>query len=66
MTFVVVLKFFHFLGLFLAGGLTPDNIQKAIREVQPFGVDVSSGVELAPGRKCPDKVASFVRKVQQA
>ena len=52
--------------LFLAGGLTSDNIQKAIREVQPFGVDVSSGVELAPGRKCPDKVASFVQKVQQA
>ena len=52
--------------LFLAGGLTPDNIQEAIREVQPFGVDISSGVESAPGRKCPDKVASFVRKVQEA
>ncbi|MBT5926249.1 MAG: phosphoribosylanthranilate isomerase [Verrucomicrobia bacterium] len=50
--------------LFLAGGLTEDNIQAAIREVQPFGVDVSSGVESTPGRKCPAKVASFVRKVQ--
>lgn len=52
--------------LFLAGGLTPDNIGEAVREVQPFGVDVSSGVESAPGEKCPDKVASFVRAVQQA
>ncbi len=52
--------------LFLAGGLTPDNIQEAIGEVQPFGVDVSSGVESAPGRKCPDKIARFVKNVQQA
>lgn len=51
--------------LFLAGGLTPENIQEAVREVQPFGVDVSSGVESSPGRKCPIKIASFVQAVHR-
>lgn len=47
----------------LAGGLTPDNVQQAITIAQPFAVDVSSGVELAPGIKDQEKVASFMDQV---
>ena len=46
--------------IFLAGGLTPENVVQAIRQVKPFGVDVSSGVETAPGRKDHTKVRAFV------
>ncbi len=47
----------------LAGGLTPQNVAQAITLVQPFAVDVSSGVESAPGIKDKDKVAVFMRNV---
>jgi len=52
--------------LMLAGGLNPDNVAEAIREVQPHAVDVSSGVERLPGRKEPAQVRAFVEAVRAA
>jgi len=46
--------------------LTPDNVAEAIRTVRPFGVDVSSGVEDAPGVKNTDKVARFLASARSA
>ena len=47
---------------FLAGGLTPENVERAIIAARPFGVDVASGVESSPGRKDPGKVESFIER----
>jgi len=47
--------------IMLAGGLNPDNVVEAVKEVQPFGVDVSSGVELKPGKKDLAKLEKFLK-----
>src|SRR5579863_2493656 len=51
--------------LVVAGGLTPENVGEAIGILQPWGVDVVSGVEAGPGKKDPEKVRAFVRAVRE-
>jgi len=52
--------------LILAGGLTPENVTRAIETVHPYAVDVSGGVEKSRGIKDPEKIAAFMRGVERA
>lgn len=52
--------------LFVAGGLTPENVAQVVRRLRPFAVDVASGVESSPGVKEPARVAAFVEHAKAA
>jgi phosphoribosylanthranilate isomerase len=52
--------------LVLAGGLTPSNVVRAVRELGPWGVDVASGVELSPGHKDPELTTAFVESARSS
>jgi phosphoribosylanthranilate isomerase len=52
--------------IMLAGGLNPENVKRAIEHVQPYAVDVSSGVESAPGNKDAALIAAFVENARKA
>jgi phosphoribosylanthranilate isomerase len=54
------------LPIFLAGGITPLNVHEAVMAVRPQGIDVSSGVELKPGKKDPDKILQLIQTVRAA
>ena len=52
--------------LMLSGGLSPENVAEAVATVRPFGVDVSSGVEMSPGVKDAGRVADFIHRAKEA
>jgi phosphoribosylanthranilate isomerase len=50
----------------LAGGLTPENVAEAVTRVQPFGIDVTTGVEASPGRKDRQRLRAFIAAARSA
>lgn len=56
----------HRLPLILAGGLHPENVSRAVLQVRPYAVDVSSGVEFQPGSKDSARINAFIQAVRQA
>ncbi len=52
--------------IFLAGGITPENVGDAIRTARPYAIDVCSGVESRPGKKDPQRMKAFMQAVREA
>ena len=52
--------------LIISGGLTPDNIYETVKEIKPYGVDVSSGIESRPGKKNSELMERFIEEVRRA
>ncbi len=52
--------------IIIAGGITPENCLIAVNEVKPYGIDVSSGVEISPGQKNIDKVRELITKIKKS
>jgi phosphoribosylanthranilate isomerase len=50
----------------VSGGIRPDNVREAIETLQPFAIDVSSGVEVVPGRKDPERLEALFEAVREA
>lgn len=52
--------------IFIAGGITPENVKEIIEKYKPFGIDVASGVEIAPGIKDIEKIKKLIKEVKNA
>jgi len=52
--------------LIISGGLNPDNVHDIIKEIMPYGVDVSSGIEFSPGKKNIELMEQFIQEVRRA